>query len=41
MAYNTKEILKDVDGNPISQYYDPTTDSYKPVEGLMVVIKLL
>lgn len=33
MAYNTKEVLKDVDGNPISQYYDPITDSYKPVEG--------
>lgn len=33
MAYNTKEVLKDVDGNPISQYYDPVTDSYEPVEG--------
>ena len=33
MAYNTKEVLKDVDGNPISQYYNPDTDSYEPVEG--------
>ena len=33
MAYNTKEIVKDVDGNPISQYYNPITDQYEPVEG--------
>ena len=33
MAYNTKQIVTDVDGNPISQYYDPITDSYEPVEG--------
>lgn len=33
MAYNTKSILVDKDGNPISQYYNPATDSYEPVEG--------
>lgn len=33
MAYNTKPIAKDVDGNPISQYYNPETDQYEPVEG--------
>jgi len=33
MAYNTKPIIKDKDGNPISQYYNPDTDSYEPVEG--------
>lgn len=33
MAYNTKPIVRDVDGNPISQYYNPTTDQYEPVEG--------
>ena len=33
MAYNTKQIVKDVDGNPISQYYNPVTDKYEPVEG--------
>lgn len=33
MAYNTKPIVTDVDGNPISQYYNPDTDSYEPVEG--------
>ena len=33
MAYNTKPIVKDKVGNPISQYYNPDTDSYEPVEG--------
>ncbi len=33
MAYNTKSIVTDKDGNPISQYYNPDTDSYEPVEG--------
>ena len=33
MAYNTKEIVKDNSGNPISQYYNPTLDVYEPVEG--------
>ena len=33
MAYNTKPIVTDVNGNPISQYYNPDTDSYEPVEG--------
>ncbi|HZK00324.1 MAG TPA: hypothetical protein VFC79_09960, partial [Tissierellaceae bacterium] len=33
MAYNTKEILKDKDLNPISQYYNPTADKYEAVEG--------
>lgn len=33
MAYNTKPIVTDVDGNPISQYYNPDTDQYEPVEG--------
>lgn len=34
MAYNTKEIVKDKDGNPISQYYNPTLDKYEPLEGV-------
>ena len=33
MAYNTKPIKTDKDGNPISQYYNPETDEYEPVEG--------
>ncbi|WP_341877585.1 hypothetical protein [Defluviitalea saccharophila] len=33
MAYNTQPIVTDVDGNPVSQYYNPTTDQYEPVEG--------
>ena len=33
MAYNNKEVLKDVNGNTIPQYYNPVTDSYEPLEG--------
>ena len=33
MAYNTKPIKTDKDGNPISQYYNPNTDEYEPVQG--------
>lgn len=33
MAYNTKPIVTDKDGNPISQYYNPETDQYEPVQG--------
>lgn len=41
MAYNTKPIVKDVEGNPISQYYNPDTDSYEPVEGQAGANKVL
>lgn len=34
MAYNTQLIKKDKAGNPISQYYNPDTDQYEPVEGV-------
>lgn len=34
MAYNTKAIVKDVDGNPISQYYNEVLDAYEPVVGV-------
>lgn len=33
MAYNTKPIVTDVGGNPISQYYNKDLDRYEPVEG--------
>lgn len=33
MAYNTKPIITDVDGNPISQYYNKELDQFEPVEG--------
>lgn len=31
MAYSDKSLLTDVDGVPIPQYYDPSTDSFKPM----------
>lgn len=33
MAYNTKPILTDRDGNPISQYFNVVADEYEVVEG--------
>lgn len=33
MAYNTKAILRDLNGDPIPQYYDESADIYKPAEG--------
>lgn len=33
MAYNTRPIITDINGNPISQYYNEVTDEYEPVEG--------
>lgn len=41
MAYNTKPIVTDKDGNPISQYYNPETDQYEPVEGANGANKVL
>lgn len=34
MAYNTVPIKKDVDGKPIPQYYNPTTNQYEDLQGL-------
>lgn len=34
MAYNTREIVTDKNGNPISQYYNAEEDRYEPVEGM-------
>src|SRR5690606_25589982 len=33
MAFNTKPIKTDLNGKPIPQYYDPTIDDYRPLEG--------
>jgi hypothetical protein len=33
MAYNTKAIVKDVNGKPIPQYYNPETDQYEVLQG--------
>jgi hypothetical protein len=32
MAFNNKALLRDINGIPIPQYYDPTADTYKPVK---------
>lgn len=41
MAYNTKPIVTDVDGNPVSQYYNKELDQYEPVEGQVGANKVI
>ncbi len=41
MAYNTKSIITDKDGNPISQYYNRDLDQYEAVEGFMGANKVI
>jgi len=31
MAYSTKSIIKDVNGKPIPQYWNPETDQYEVI----------
>lgn len=33
MAYNEKAILRDVNGKPIPQYWNPETQQYEVIEG--------
>ena len=33
MAYDTNKIKRDMDDNPIAQYFNPDTNSYEPLEG--------
>jgi hypothetical protein len=37
LAYNTKELLTDLHGKPIPQYYDPTTDAFLPMTKEVIV----
>lgn len=32
MGYSTKTLLRDAQGNPIPQYFDPVEDTFKPLE---------
>ena len=41
MAYNTKSIIKDVNGKPVPQYWNPETQQYEVIEskdGMLRVI---
>lgn len=41
MAYNTKSIIKDVNGKPVPQYYNSKADRYEVIEskdGMLRVI---
>ncbi|MGI5900829.1 MAG: hypothetical protein ACOX8S_13105, partial [Christensenellales bacterium] len=33
MAFNTKKIKRDVDGNPVPQVYNPAADEYEVLQG--------
>ena len=37
MAFNTKSILRDANGRPIPQIWNPGTDSFEPYEGKVTV----
>ena len=32
MAYNTKSIIKDVNGKPVPQMFNPSTDNYEVIQ---------
>ncbi len=32
MAYNTKSIIKDVNGKPVPQYWNPETQQFEVIE---------
>lgn len=34
MSYSTKQILTDVNGKPMAQFYNPTADDYRPLTGV-------
>ena len=41
MAYNTKAILRDVNGKPVPQYWNPASQQYEVIEskdGMLRVI---
>ena len=41
MSYNTKSIIKDVNGKPVPQYWNPVTEKYEVIEskdGMLRVI---
>ena len=41
MAYNTKAILRDVNGKPVPQYWNPKTQQYEVIsskDGMLRVI---
>jgi hypothetical protein len=33
VSTNTQRIIRDMDGNPIPQYYNPATDAYESAQG--------
>lgn len=40
MAYDTKSIIKDVNGKPVPQYFSVENDKYEVVEGSKGALKV-
>lgn len=41
MAYNKKSIVKDVNGKPVPQYYNSTTDNYEVAKGINGALRVV
>lgn len=41
MAYNTKSIIKDVNGKPVPQYFNPLTDNYEVIKSENGYLKMI
>lgn len=41
MAYNTKSIIKDVNGKPIPQYWNPETDQYEVIKSKNGMLRVI
>lgn len=41
MTHNTKAILRDVNGKPVPQYWNPSADRYESVEGHNGMLKVI
>lgn len=41
MAYNTKSIIKDVNGKPVPQYFNKDLDRFEVVEGKGGILKVI
>lgn len=41
MAHNDKSIIKDVNGKPVPQYWNPTTEQYEVIQSENNMLKVI
>ena len=41
MAYNNKSIIKDVNGKPVPQYWNPETQQYEVIESKNGMLRMI